>query len=378
MGRNVNKDDQPSDSAGNATPGEATGLRLERLGALARIVLDRPRQRNAINRAMRRALLATLTTWAKDPEIYAVTIRSNVPDMFCAGGDVRELQAARTADLSSALRDYAEELQLIWRVECFPKPIVSLIDGPVMGTGAGLTLRGTHRVAARKYRFSMPETAIGFYPDVGVIHALARLQSGLGTLIALAGTPVDRATALRAGLVTHCVDAEVFDEIEARLQAADTVDPLLDALHRLPSDEDTASLEERLAAAAIHGRQRPAEILAGLSALAEHDTRAADLLTLLKARCPTSLAVTSGFLALAASLDVRETLTMDYRVGARLLARKDFTEGIRAAIIDKDGAPRWQPATLAEVEDREIGQYFEPYPTGELELPTLAEMARLH
>jgi enoyl-CoA hydratase len=174
------------------------------------------------------------------------------------------------------------------------------------------------------------------------------------------------------------VDAEVFDEIEARLQAADTVDPLLDALHRLPSDEDTASLEERLAAAAIHGRQRPAEILAGLSALAEHDTRAADLLTLLKARCPTSLAVTSGFLALAASLDVRETLTMDYRVGARLLARKDFTEGIRAAIIDKDGAPRWQPATLAEVEDREIGQYFEPYPTGELELPTLAEMARLH
>lgn len=169
-------------------------------GSVAVVTLDRPRALNALTSAMRAALAAWFPAFARDPQVYAVVLRSTSPKAFSAGSDVREVIALGRSDQEAARRAFREEYALNWQIECFSKPTVALIDGMVMGGGVGISLYGTHRVAGEGYRFAMPETMIGLFPDVGVCHAFARMPGHMGTYLGLTGRTIGRADAYALGL----------------------------------------------------------------------------------------------------------------------------------------------------------------------------------
>ena len=348
-------------------------LSVEKRGSLALITLNRPRALNALNVAMRRKVADTYPRLAREPTNYAVVIQSAGGKAFCAGGDVRELVSLGREDKAQARAACAEEYALNWLHECFSKPTISLIDGPVMGSGVGITQYGTHRVAGEAYRFAMPETAIGLFPDVGAAWVLSRLHDAIGMYLGLTGRSIGRADAYALGLLTHCIPVQHFEEIKAALIDTWPVDPLLDERHVDPGPRELERYAEPIAhcfSAASVG-----EILDRLAGIDDENRTWADgVIGDLKSRSPLSLKVTHRHIREARAFDLRQTLQVDYRLACRFLDGQDFYEGVRAALIDKDNAPWWQPARLDDVTPAMVEDYFASMGAQEMVLPTREEM----
>jgi enoyl-CoA hydratase len=342
-------------------------------GAVGLVTLNRPAALNALTTVMRAAIAEAVPRWARDPQIYAVAIASASERAFCAGGDIKETTQWGRSRKAEAVKSLAAEYSLNWLLECFTKPTVSLIDGVVIGSGVGISLYGTHRVAGERYRFAMPETGIGLFPDDGVSWAFARMPDEIGMYLALAGRAIGRADAYRLGLATHCIPAARFGEIPAALAAADTVDPLLDDRHQDPGPGELEALRGTIArcfaADTVEGIMEHLRAERGASA-----AWAEGVLEDLSRRSPTSLKITHRHVRSARNLDLRATLRQDFRLGCRCLDGHDFYEGVRALLIDRDQAPKWQPARLEDVSEAMVDAYFAPLGPDELELPSRAEM----
>lgn len=353
---------------------DSSELAISLNGCAAVVTLDRPRALNALTRAMRDRLAAAMPGFARDPQVYAVILKSMSDRAFCAGSDVREFIGLAKADRAEAARAFADEYRLNWLMECFSKPTIALIDGMVMGGGVGISGFGTHRVAGANYSWAMPETLIGFFPDVGAAFALSRLGP-IGRYLGLTGRSIKRADAFRLGLATHCIDAEHFARIERELAVANTVDPLLDSLHRDPGAGDLMRHEGAISAA--FAADTVEEIVARLKSVEGEDHLwARDVAADLEARSPTALKVTLRHLHEAQALDIRQVLLADYRLACRFLMGHDFYEGVRAAILDKDRAPKWNPARLGDVSAADVARYFDAAAGAELALPTRSEMQK--
>jgi enoyl-CoA hydratase len=337
------------------------------------VTLNRPRALNALTTAMRAAMARAFPPWERDPEIYAVVVSSASERAFCAGGDLREMIDWGRTRREAAVRSLAAEYALNWRLECFIKPTVSLIDGVAMGSGVGISLYGTHRVAGERYRFAMPETGIGLFPDDGVSWAFARMPDAIGMYLALTGRSIGRADAYRLGLATHCIPARRFGEIRAALADADPVDPILDDRHEDPGPGELEALRPAIARCFAHdsveGILDRLQTERGATA-----TWAQGVVKDLAARSPTSLKITHRHVRLARSLDLRETLIQDFRLACRCLEGEDLYEGVRAVLIDRDHAPRWNPAHLQDASEAMVDAYFAPLGAAELELPSRARM----
>jgi enoyl-CoA hydratase len=349
------------------------GVRLEVSGAAGLVTLDRPRALNALTTGMRARLAEAFPRWARDPQIYAVAISSATDRAFCAGGDLRELHDWGKSRMADARRALAEEYSLNWLLDCFTKPTVSLIDGIVMGSGVGISLYGTHRVAGERYRFAMPETGIGLFPDVGVCWAFAAMPDEIGTYLALTGRAVGRADAYGLGLATHCVPARQFEGIKTALSAAEPVDQVLDALHEEPGPGEIEPL--RPAIARCFSADTVEEIVARLCSVSGADQAWAEgVAQELSKRSPTSLKITLRHVRMARALDLRSTLIQDYRLACRCLEAHDLYEGVRAVLIDRDHAPKWRPARLEDVAQSQVDGYFASLGADELHLQSRAEI----
>lgn len=292
--------------------------------------------------------------------------------MFSAGGDIREFYDLALADPAGAAAETAREYALIWQIDCSPKPAIALIDGSVMGTGAGIVHAITHRVAGAGYRFQMPETLIGYFPDNGVCWHLARLPHEVGTWLGLTGASIGRADAWRLRLVTQCIDSGHFDDITAAIADAQPIDPELDGRHVDPGPapiDRYAEVIERCFSA-----DTTAEIVDRLASEKTERVWCAEQLAVLAGRSPRALEATLQHLRRARHLDLRQTLIVDHRIGVRLVTGHDFIEGVRRRIVERSGEPRWQPATLSDLGPGEIARLFEPLAEGELVLPTAQEM----
>ncbi len=361
--------------------GRAGDIHIEARGAAGLITFDRPRALNAVTTAMRAAIAEAIPRFARDPMIYCLILQSATPRAFSAGGDVRELAAWGRDDRDRARAAFAAEYRLNWALDCLARPIISLIDGAVMGSGVGLTVYGTHRVAGEGYAFAMPETAIGLFPDVGLAHVFARMPDEIGTYLGLTGRTIGRADAYHLGLVTHCIAATEFPAIVAALVDAQPVDALLDRVHHDPGPGEVIARRQLIQR--CFSPSSVLEIIGCLEALhqAGLERDAADwvhgVLADLSRRSPTSLAITLRHLREARSRDLREVLEIDYRLACRCLDGHDFYEGVRAALIDKDGRPVWQPARLEDVTPDIIDGIFAPLGQDQLELPTRVEMQRV-
>ena len=347
---------------------------VSREGALARIEFARIRALNALTTDMRARVAALIPGFARDANLYAVMLKSASPKAFSAGGDVRELVAWGRDDPQRARAAFADEYRLNWMLECFSKPVVSLIDGMVMGSGVGVTLYNTHRVAGERYQFAMPETAIGLFPDVGVAHALSRLPGNVGAYLGLTGRGIGRAEAYGLGLATHCIDAASYGEIERRLADAEPIDRVLDGLHRDPGEGELTAHRGLIADCFAPSTVEEMSEKLARAAGAGHDFAAGILKDFAK-RSPTSLKITLRHLREAKSKDLRQVLATDYRLACRCLDGHDFAEGVRAALIDKDNLPVWRPARITDVTEAMVSAHFAALGEGsELVLPTRAEM----
>lgn len=352
------------------------GVRDVRSGASAVVTLDRGGALNALTPAMVARLDGCYRRFARDANLYVVILKSADAKAFCAGGDVRALSALARTDLPAARSALRAEFGLNWLHECFSKPTVALMDGFVMGSGVGISAYATHRVAGPRYTYAMPETAIGYFPDVGVAHGLARLPHHIGRYLGLTGHSIGRADAYALGLVTHCLEAEQFAEVEAALSEAWPVDPALDERHRDPGPGPLMAHAEIIAH--CFGAGSVEEVLARLKGVrGESAAFAQKALADLRTRSPLALKVALRHIREAGALDLRQTLEVDFRLGCRFMQVADFHEGVRAALVDKDHAPRWRPHALADVTQNQLDDLFAPIPGGELNLALRQEMQRM-
>ncbi len=350
-----------------------------REGGAATVTLNRPQALNAFTLAMYRRFAPMLREWADDPAIHAILIRGAGDRAFCAGGDVRAIAEAGqgvSGDPALTSRFFWEEYELIRYIHRYPKPYLTIIDGITMGGGAGVSVNGAYRIATARTMLAMPETGIGLFPDVGATRFLNLAPGHIGRYLALTGARLGPEDARYCGFATHFVPRE-------------RVPPLVAALNHIAwrADEERAQVEEILAAfdtdpgapplavrrAAIDRSFAPDTVEAVLDALAREaaaggsdaewaEQTRAGLLT----KSPTSLKVTLRQLVLGRGCDIEAALALEYRLTQHFMQGHDFYEGVRAALIDKDQRPRWQPSTLAEVTDAIVDGYFAPLGDGEL------------
>lgn len=335
-------------------------IRFERRGRLGLVTLDRPGALNALSLGMIGALHAQLDAWEADDGLTRVAIRGAGGRAFCAGGDVRHVYAlGRAGRLDAVFAFWEAEYRLVVRMQAYPKPLVALIAGVVMGGGAGISLHGAHRIAAEAYVFAMPEVGIGLFPDVGMTYALPRLPGRLGTYLALTGARVGPGDALAVGLATGFAPARDFDAILDRLAAGGPVAEALDtAAARPPAGALVA--ERGLIDDAFSG-DHVRDILGRLDAAASAGSAfAAETAALMRTRCPTSLCIARELMRRGPDLDFAQAVLAEYRVVTRLMRGHDFYEGVRAVLIDKDGRPDWRPATLEAVDHDAVLAAFGP------------------
>jgi len=318
----------------------------EKRGALGLLTLNRPQALNALTHDMVRDLTQALMAWAQDDGVRAVAIRG-AGRAFCAGGDVRAVRDAVLAGSDAGLALLRDEYRLNALIGTFPKPYVALLHGICMGGGAGVSVHGRYRLADISLVFAMPETAIGFIPDVGASHFLSRLPDRLGLYLGLTGARIGLEDAHDAGLVTHAVAAADFDAVLDRLADGaalkDAAAPVVRKIKPGPLAPHRRAIATLFAATTVEGVLERLDRDGGDFAR----STAAQLRTL----SPTALKLTFREIHEGAHLSLPQCLAMEYRLASQVIAMPDFAEGVRAALVDKDRAPRWQPAQLAAVRD---------------------------
>lgn len=337
-------------------------------GAAGVVVLNRPKALNALSLGMVRELARALDAWEDDPKVTRVVVISTSEKAFSAGGDIRWLHdCGKAGRYDEMLAFWGEEYILNHRIKTYPKPYVALIDGIVMGGGVGISLHGSHRIAGDRYLFAMPEVGIGFFPDVGATYALPRLADGFGSFLALTGERIGAADALSVGLATHGVPSERMAELADALTGRGALDEILAAfaMQRGPGPLQA----ERTVIADAFGAKALPEVMERLGKSAtEGSAFAGKLSQTIAAKSPTSVAIAFEQMRRGAGLDFAEAMRTEFRIVSRIARGHDFYEGVRAVVIDKDQAPRWQPATLDAVRQADIDAYFAPLGADELKL----------
>ncbi|MFD4990108.1 enoyl-CoA hydratase/isomerase family protein [Streptomyces sp. NPDC058374] len=342
---------------------EAVRVRVE--GRVGRITLNRPRALNALDHAMVLRIAEALDAWEHDRAVTTVVIDGAGERGLCAGGDVRAIREdALRGEVEAPLAFWRDEYRLNARIARYPKPYVALMDGIVMGGGVGVSAHGSLRVVTERSLVAMPETGIGFVPDVGGTYLLSRAPGELGTHLALTGRGVGAGDALHCGLADHYLPS-------------DGLPALIEALSDAPPAEDAAATVARLARPAPDGElaaQRgwidacwsAPTVEEGLERLLESGEPAAkETAEAVRGRSPLALKTTLAALRRARALPgLKEVLDQEYRVSAHALTWPDLAEGVRAQVVDKDRAPRWVPATLDAVTDEAVAAAFVPLGEG--------------
>ena len=319
------------------------------------IRLNRPAALNSLTLGMVRDFAQALEDFAADPNILAVVVMGEGGRGFCAGGDLRALYRARGMERNPFKTFWREEFGLNARIARFPKPYIALMDGIVMGAGIGLSAHGNCRIVTERTRLAMPETRIGFIPDVGGSWLLTR-KGGAGRYMALSGEPVGAGDAIRLGLADFLVVSERLPELLKAvmdIHRAEDIPAIIQGLASEP-EEGLLTRQQDLLDAAMQGDSVEA-ILDALTA--EGSDFALWAAQEIGQRSPTSLKLTHALLRHGAdAADLETCLTAEYRVVCALLDTHDLYEGVRAAIIDKDRRPHWSPERLDQVDDRMVAE----------------------
>lgn len=320
-------------------------IRTEVHGVVGEIILDRPRALNALDLSMIDQMHAVLEEWGDDDAIETVLVTSSSERAFCAGGDIRAIRDHVLEGAAEQVTHYfAAEYRLNQLIAEYPKPYVAIVDGAAMGGGLGISVHGEIRIVSENALIAMPETAIGFFPDVGATYFLPRLPKGVGMWLGLTGARIGGADAVAVGLATHFVPS---DQIGGVTQAIRAGAPLRDVLadHRSPitSDLPLRQIAEYFDGTSVVG------IVGGLRG-AVGDTWAEEMLDLLASASPMSLAVTARLIEAGESSSLAECLDRELGAAGRMTAHPDFAEGVRAVLVDKDRDPSYANRSVDDVD----------------------------
>ena len=320
---------------------------------LGRLTLNRPQARNALTLSMCETVLLALEDWTTDPDVAAILVDAVPGPAFCAGGDVRAVYELGKSGDPRVMDFFKTEYRMIGAIAGLAKPYISILNGMVMGGGAGISVHGRFRVATENTVFAMPETAIGFFPDIGGSFFLSRCPGAIGMYLGLTGAQIGPADVMYTGLATHYVPTERIDALLASLGNGEPPERALDAFSAdygvPPLVDHREAIDRAFEADSIE------DILKALTA--ENDW-GRGLVQVLRALSPTSLRLAHRQLCEGASLDLEQCLAMELEIIPKILKGHDFYEGVRAAIVDKDRAPQWQPKTLEDVDVNEIDRFF--------------------
>lgn len=323
---------------------------------IGRLTLNRPRTINALNQSMVLQMAAALSSWVEDSAVTAVVIDGAGDRGLCAGGDIRAIYADANSGGSQTLGFWRDEYRLNAQIARYPKPVVALMDGLVMGGGVGISAHASHRVVTDRSVVGMPEVRIGMVPDVGGTYLLSRAPGLIGTHLALTAGSMTGADAVALGLAD-------------RRARHDQLDALIERIAEIGADRALAELDNPAPDSTLISQRhwiddcyRGADPLAIVAGLRSHGTAeswaAADAIT---AAAPTAVSVTLRAVRIAASMPTLEAaLEQEFGIASRILRSADLVEGIRAQVIDKDRQPAWSPARLEDVTPETVDAFFVP------------------
>lgn len=329
-------------------------------GQVGRITLNRPSALHALTTAMCKTMIDALLMWRGDRAVQAVLIDHSGERGFCAGGDIRMLAESGAGDGAQAREFFFTEYRLNHLLFTYSKAVVAVMDGVTMGGGVGISMPARFRIATERTTFAMPETGIGLFPDVGGGWYLPRLPGKTGLWLALTGARIKAADCLALGIATDFELSENLEAVKAQIMADPAgIERILTATEsdpgRAPIAAHRDAIDRLFGAHSVEGIVEALEADGGEWAKAQ--------LEILQTKSPQTMKVAFRQLATGARLhDFADNMRMEYRIGARVVQRHDFIEGVRAVIVDKDNAPKWNPASLAGVTDGILDAIFAPLP----------------
>ena len=344
-------------------------LLAEVRGRAGILTLNRPRNLNALTHGMILAMTETLQQWAGDPQVDLVVLTGAGERGLCAGGDIVALYYDGFEGGLGGARMWADEYALNLAIARYPKPFVALMHGLVLGGGIGLAGHASHRIATDSTRAGMPETAIGFVPDVGGTYLLSRAPGGVGIHLALTAAHAGPGQAIEAGLADVYVPEDRLQDLVEALAA--TGDP--DVIGRWAAPAPGGFATDRAVLDRAYAAGTAEQILAALDA--EDSPAAADAAERIRRNSPLALKVTLESLRRAAGRELADVLATEYRVSVHFQLGTELREGVRAQVIDKDRTPRWNPPTLEEVSAEEVAACFEPIGHPDIPEPDLTAAA---
>ena len=332
-------------------------------GHVGIITLNRPEVLNSLNAAMIAAMYPQLKVWADAAAIKAVIIRAAPGRAFCAGGDLRLTHQRYHAKDPALPHFFRDEYQLNRLIHHYPKPYIALLDGITMGGGVGISIHGSHRVATERLLFAMPETGIGFFPDVGGTYFLPRLSGRMGYYLGLTGARLSSDDCVSLTLAQYKVTPSDLPALIEKIAATSLKgDAKAIVSHIIAAFKvaipPSALLEQQTEIDRCFSFNTMEEVVAALSTATGPACLAA--MGALQKKSPTSLKVTLAALHQGAALDFDACMHQEYRLACHFTEGHDFIEGIRAVIIDKDQQPKWRPDTLAGVSPQAVARYFSP------------------
>jgi len=332
-------------------------------GDVGLIVLNRPQALNALTQTMCVEMSKQLEAWAQKHEIKGVVIRGAGEKAFCAGGDIRRIyELGREGDLDRALNFFQDEYRNNYRIFTYEKPFIAFMDGITMGGGVGISIHGSHRIVTERTLFAMPETGIGFFPDVGGSYFLPRCEDEFGTYLALTGARLSAASLMDAKLGDAAVMSHHLDELLNALLEKNFGHHPHEAVNEVLKQFSISiepSSDFKTHRAVIKECFAHEEVESILDALnAHHHPWCEEVIAQLSTKSPSSLKITLKQLRQGVSLDMAACLDMEYGLCQHFLKSKDFYEGVRAQLVDKDKNPRWDPPQLKEVTEEAVSQYF--------------------
>ena len=362
---------------------QSEGLVLAEVnGCLGLITLNRPQALNALSLAMIRDMTVLLSAWRDDPRIQAVAVlgagREGKPAAFCAGGDIRFFHQAALAGDAALDAFFTEEYALNHLIHQFPKPYIALMDGVVMGGGMGISQGAKLRVLTEHSELAMPETNIGLFPDVGGGYFLSRCPGHSGEWLALTGQVIGAGDAIELGLGDVFVRSSELPAIIAAFKTG-AQDSAEHVVATVMERVDLAPVAEHWNARALINRHFSAASVPALfaSLAADADPWAQQVLATLGKRSPLMMAVTLEQIRRARAMSLADDLRMErdlvhHCFHLRPGAASETVEGVRALAVDKDHAPKWNPARVEDVCRADVEAFFRsPWPAAEHPLRAL-------
>ncbi len=346
---------------------------FSRNDAVAIATLNRPKQLNALTLEMCQLLGKQLHAWANDESVQCVVLNAAGEKGFCAGGDVaeviRHLRAGGDDRYVYGDAFFTTEYALDLLIHTFPKPIIALSHGVCMGGGVGLIAGASHRVFVEGSKIAMPEIHIGLFPDVGGGYFLNLLPDGIGALMALTGMIVTEGDAMHAGLADFVIAPEQQSRVIDTLVTLDWTDDsvtnhslvtdTLGAMEDVEGDPPSELAAHADATRALATSATVIEYRGALNTLATREAYFASAAKNLAQGSPTAAHVTFEYLRRARGLAIDEVLAMDLVLAKQFQRHHDFSEGVRALLIDKDRSPKWVPSGWHEINDALVNAHFE-------------------